>query len=143
VIGVRRVIYASRAVQDFDEVDLLHLLAQARSRNAANGVTGMLVYSSRSFLQLFEGDDRGVEAIWDRIRLDDRHTDLRVLHDGPVEHRSFSDWTMGFEHPADSELEESLPGYRASVGYPFVSSLLLSEAETAETLLELYSRRSA
>ena len=139
---MRRVIYASRAVDDLDEVDLLQLLTQARTANLRNGITGMLMYSSRSFLQLFEGEDDGVETAWDRIRLDRRHTDLRVLRDGPADGRLFADWTMGFEHPADEDLEEHLPGYRASVGYPFLSSLLVLEPETAETLLSLYARRS-
>jgi hypothetical protein len=140
---MRRVIYASRAVQEFDQIDLLQLLADARATNERHGVTGMLVYSSRSFLQLLEGDDEAVEIVWDRIRMDPRHTDLRVLHDGPATERLFTDWTMGFEHPSDADLEENLPGYRASVGYPFVSSLLVAEAEAAETLLSLYARRSA
>jgi hypothetical protein len=139
---MRRVIYASRAVDDLDEVDLLHLLTEARAANLRNGITGMLIYSSRSFLQLFEGEEVGVESAWDRIRLDRRHTELRVLRDGPAESRLFGDWTMGFEHPADADLEEHLPGYRASIGYPFISSLLVSEPEAAETLLSLYSRRS-
>lgn len=140
---MRRVIYASRAVQEFDEVDLLQLLAQARAANLRHGVTGMLVYSSRSFLQLFEGEDADVEVVWDRIRMDSRHADLRVLRDGPASERLFTDWTMGFEHPSDADLEEHLPGYRASLGYPFISSLLVSEPEAAETLLSLYARRSA
>jgi hypothetical protein len=140
---MRRIIYASRAVQEMDETDLLHLLTVARSTNKRHAVTGMLVYASRSFLQLFEGPDEEVEIIWDRIRMDPRHTDLRVLADGPATERLFVDWTMGFEHPSDSDLEDVLPGYRASVGYPFVSSLLLSEPDAAETLLTLYARRSA
>jgi hypothetical protein len=139
---MRRVIYASRTVQEFDQIDLLKLLADARAANERNGVTGMLVYSSSSFLQLIEGEDEGVEIAWDRIRLDPRHAQLRVLFDGRVTERLFTDWTMGFEHPSDADLEEQLPGYRASVGYPFVSSLLVSEAEAAETLLSLYARRS-
>jgi hypothetical protein len=140
---MRRVIYASRAVQDLDELDLLQLLTESRAANARDGVTGMLVYSARSFLQLIEGEDEGVEIVWDRIRMDRRHTDLRVLRDGPADHRLFTDWTMGFEHPADADLEEQLPGYRASLGYPFISSLFVSEPEAAETLLSLYARRSA
>lgn len=135
--------YASRALTDFDDAELLRLLVSARATNARQQVTGMLIYASRSFLQLFEGSDDDVEVIWDRIRVDPRHTDLRVLADGPVTERMFSDWSMGFEHPGEADLEEALPGYRASTDYPFVSSQLVAAADTAETLLSLYARRSA
>ena len=135
--------YASKALHDFDEPELLALLESARTTNARYGVTGMLVYAARSFLQQFEGADADVEVIWDRIRLDPRHTELRVLGDGPVTQRQFEDWSMGFEHPDDADLEETLPGYRGSTDYPFVSSQLVAAVDTAETLLSLYARRSS
>lgn len=129
-------------MHDFSEDELVQLLLRARAANEDRDISGMLVYSARSFLQLFEGDDEDVEVIWDRIRLDDRHTDLRVLEDGPSDTRQFGDWSMGFEHVSSEELERTLPGYRASLDYPFVSSHLVAAADTAETLLSLYARRS-
>jgi hypothetical protein len=139
---MRSVVYASRALQAFDDDDLLQLLKTARERNDLHGVTGMLVFAAGSFLQLFEGEDDAVEIIWDRIRMDPRHGGIRVLHDGPARTRLFGEWSMGFEHPDQSRLEETLPGYRAGGVYPFVDSQLVSSADTASTLLELYSRRS-
>ncbi|MCU1602850.1 MAG: hypothetical protein JWO22_3559 [Frankiales bacterium] len=139
---MRRIIYASRAVHDFTDSDLVNLLLRARAVNEDHHVTGMLVYSARSFLQLFEGEEFDVEVVWDRIRLDDRHIDLRVLQDGPAGSRQYADWSMGFEHVDAAELERTLPGYRASVAYPFVSAELVARADTAETLLSLYARRS-
>jgi hypothetical protein len=139
---VRRIIYASRARHAFGDDELVQLLLRARATNEDYDVTGMLVYAAQSFLQLFEGDAEGVEVVWDRIRMDDRHTELRVLSDGPVAQRLYPDWAMGFEHVDGVELERTLPGYRSSTDYPFVSSQLVSAADTAETLLELYARRS-
>ncbi|MEO6204526.1 MAG: BLUF domain-containing protein [Mycobacteriales bacterium] len=139
---MRSVVYASRALAPFDDDELLHLLETARARNDEHGVTGMLVYAAGSFLQLFEGEDDAVEVIWDRIRLDPRHTGLRVLQDGPVRGRLFGEWSMGFEHPDHQRLEETLPGYRAGSVYPFVDSQLVDTADTASTLLELYARRA-
>ncbi len=139
---MRSLVYASRALQPFGDDDLLQLLQAARTRNEALGVTGMLVYAAGSFLQLFEGEDDAVEVIWDRIRLDPRHTGLRVLQDGPARDRLFAEWSMGFQHPDQQRLEETLPGYRAGIVYPFVDSQLVSTADTASTLLELYARRS-
>jgi len=139
---MRRIIYASQALHDFGDQELVDLLLRARAVNDELGVTGMLVYAARSFLQLFEGENEGMEVVWDRIRMDDRHSSVRVLHDGPVDTRLYADWAMGFEHVDAEELERTLPGYRASIDYPFVSSQLVAAADTAETLLSLYSRRS-
>ena len=139
---MRRIIYASQALHDFGDQELLELLQRARAVNEEQAVTGMLVYAARSFLQLFEGEDEGVELVWDRIRMDDRHTSLRVLQDGAVDARLYADWSMGFERVDAEELEQTLPGYRGSIDYPFVSSQLVDAADTAETLLSLYARRS-
>lgn len=139
---MRRIIYASRSLHDFEDEELVDLLLRARACNEEHDVTGMLVYAARSFLQALEGEDESVEVVWDRIRLDDRHTDLRVLSDGPASSRLFREWSMGFEHVTAGELERTLPGYRASIDYPFVSSQLVAAADTAETLLSLYARRS-
>ncbi len=139
---MRSLVYASRALGSFDDAELLALLDTARSRNDEHGVTGMLVYAAGSFLQLLEGEDDAVEAIWDRIRMDPRHTELRVLQDGPARQRLFGEWSMGFQHPDQALLEETLPGYRAGGVYPFVDSQLVSTADTASALLELYARRS-
>ena len=140
---MRRIVYASRALHDFSEEELLDLLSHARATNQRLGITGMLVYASRSFLQALEGEDALVEQVWHRIRLDERHCDVRVLRDGPSDSRSFGEWAMGFWHPDAGDLEETVPGFRAADGYPFVSAELVAEGQTAETLLSLYARRSA
>ncbi len=140
---MRRIVYASKALQEFDDAELLALLEQARAFNTTRDVTGMLVYAQRSFLQVIEGADADIAGVWARIRQDPRHTEIRVLGDGPVQAREFGTWSMGFEHPNEAELEETLPGYRASSDYPFVSSMLVDASDTAETLLALYARRSA
>jgi hypothetical protein len=139
---MRSLVYASRALAPFDDRELLTLLESARARNSAHGVTGMLVYAASSFLQLIEGESDAVQVIWDHIRVDPRHTALRVLQDGPTRDRLFGEWSMGFEHPDQQRLEETMPGYRSGGVYPFVDSQLVSTADTAATLLELYARRS-
>jgi len=112
---MRTVVYASRALHAFDDQELLELLVAARAQNRQCGVTGMLVYAERSFLQQVEGEHDDVELIWKRIRSDGRHHDLRLLSDHPTHSRVFGEWSMGFSHPDDAGLEQALPGYRASV----------------------------
>ena len=53
---MRRMIYCSQATFDFSPEELISLLELAREKNQASGLTGMLLYSSQSFLQVLEGD---------------------------------------------------------------------------------------
>jgi len=137
---VRTVVYASRALHAFHDQELLALLVAARAHDRQVGVTGMLIYADRSFLQQVEGEHDDVELIWQRIRTDTRHHDLRLLTDQPTQSRVFGEWSMGFSHPDDTLLEQTRPGYRASVHYPFVDSQLVADPDTATTLLSLYAR---
>ena len=51
-----QMVYASRPVQPFSSAALNAILATARKNNPAHGITGMLIYDHRYFLQAVEGD---------------------------------------------------------------------------------------
>jgi hypothetical protein len=136
---MKRIIYASRASYDFSPDELVSLLQKARARNEAAGLSGMLLYSSQSFLQVLEGDEDALAAAYSRIEADDRHSDLRLLMDDEVAAPLFPDWTMGFEHLEDEELAAQLPGFTAATEYPLVNPDLVSNAGVAQTLFKLYA----
>jgi hypothetical protein len=72
------------------------ILVSARRNNAANGVTGALLFSDGCFAQVLEGPRDEVEAIFETIQCDPRHRDVTILHLHAVEHRSFGAWSMAF-----------------------------------------------
>jgi len=137
---VRRLIYCSQACQDFDPDLLVDLLRQARATNERAGLSGMLLYCSRSFLQLLEGDEDALAETYQRIRADRRHTNLRRLLDAEVSQRLFPDWSMGFDHVDDDELAQDLPGYTPATSYPLMNPDLITDGKVAESLLTLYAR---
>jgi hypothetical protein len=136
---VHKLIYVSRAAPGTD-AQLPSLLTQARDRNLSLSLTGMLIFAHGSFMQQLEGSLEDVDTVFASIERDDRHTDIRLLARESIERRRFADWSMGFEHPSDDTLAESLPGFKASITYPLVNPELISNATVAETLLELYAR---
>lgn len=76
--------------------DVQSIIRVARSRNAACGVTGLLVYSGEHFAQMLEGPAEAVAPIVAAIRADPRH---RILWERPlaaIDHRWFGDWSMGY-----------------------------------------------
>lgn len=137
---MRRMIYASRATHDFSAEELVALLSTARERNAADGLSGMLLYASQSFLQLLEGGHDAVASTFARISADPRHTHLRVLADREADAPLFPDWSMGFDHVDDEELADELDGYTPASEYPLVNPDLIANGTVAQTLLTLYAR---
>ncbi len=137
---MKRIIYCSQAEYDLAPEELVDLLEISRRNNEAAGLSGMLLYSSQSFLQVLEGDPVSLAATYARIAADDRHLNLRLLLDAEVAAPLFPDWTMGFEHVDDESLAEELAGFTAATEYPLVNPDLITNAGVAVTLLKLYAK---
>lgn len=88
--------YASSATGELSVEQLERLLAQARTRNQALNITGMLLYAEGVFLQVLEGPQDRVRGLYKRICQDERHARIFLVHEGEVGQRSFPDWRMGF-----------------------------------------------
>jgi len=106
-------IYSSVATDSFADADLAQLLAQSRTANERNDVTGMLLFRNGYFLQLLEGPDAAVRAKMATIKGDPRHTKVTMLLEDLIEERQFPEWTMAFVPTSDTDLED-VPGYRAT-----------------------------
>ena len=110
------VIYVSAAVKPMDAAELEALLSFSREHNTAKGLTGMLIYrysrddDSGYFIQMLEGDEREVRALYDRIRRDKRHHTILTLAEGESDERMFSEWAMGFKN-VDDAMFAALPGH--------------------------------
>lgn len=130
---LHQLIYVSTAVQPFGGDALRALLARARPRNQAAGLSGLLLYSEGLFLQLLEGDAAAVHKLYHgRIAPDPRHHRLHLLADGPATSRAFPDWHMGFLNttPASAAalagyLNPAAPGFLADHA-PQMPSVLLN-----------------
>lgn len=93
---LHHLVYQSSITAPLGDDDLRHLLTQSRAFNAANGLTGVLLCSTGAFLQLLEGPRTHVHAVFARIARDPRHHTVGKLADGPITHRQFAQWSMGF-----------------------------------------------
>ena len=137
---MKRIIYCSQATYDLNPDELVQLLEVSRRNNQKAGLSGMLLYTSQSFLQVIEGEVPALQETYARIEVDDRHTNLRLLMDADVDAPLFPDWTMGFEHVDDEDLAEELDGFTPATEYPLVNPDLVTNASVAQTLLTLYAR---
>lgn len=95
-------IYVSTAKGSPSNDDLKKLLTRARERNSELGITGLLAYDqeTRSYVQILEGPKDSVLKVFDIIRNDRGHENIRVLKEGDSKSRRFGDWTMAMVESA-------------------------------------------
>lgn len=99
---MRQILFASHTAPDIAAGALDAIVTAARRNNAALGLSGRLLHIEGGFLQLLEGEDGAVEQVYDKIRADTRHWDVRLLLDRPAS-RAFADW--GFERLTGNDPE--------------------------------------
>lgn len=97
-------IYRSKAADNITENDLREILEIARTFNGQNNITGCLLYSNKQFLQLLEGEFDVLMTLYEKIKVDDRHHDVHLLHMRESQYRIYPDWTMAFKSLRTSEL---------------------------------------
>jgi uncharacterized membrane protein (DUF373 family) len=105
-----RIVYISVATKPFSEDDLLHLLAKCRSSNTEKSITGQLIYSDGSFMQVLEGPEAAIDATYNKIKDDPRHKNVQLIERDVIQERQFRDWSMGFKSLSRDELHE-IEGY--------------------------------
>lgn len=99
-------IYCSAAAYEFSDADLAALLLKSRTNNATLGITGMLLYTERSFFQILEGERQKVEQLYKYIKTDHRHSKVVTIIQEPITRRAFDDWTMGYVGITPQEIAE-------------------------------------
>lgn len=96
--------YVSSAIRLLAETELETLLLDARNFNAAQGVTGVLLYHDGTFFQYFEGPEAAVSQVYARIKKSSLHRGMIELLNEPAQQRQFSGWHMGFSAVPQSTL---------------------------------------
>jgi hypothetical protein len=107
---MHHIIYMSRGVRPMSEQELLTLLEQARNENERQGITGALVYGDGQFMQIIEGEESLLAALYAKLLQDFRHMNVVKLADKQIGQRSFQQWSMGFQVVSADTFAE-LAGY--------------------------------
>jgi len=127
-----RIVYVSVATKPFDDKELLQLLARCRASNTERLISGQLIYSDGTFMQVLEGPEKEVDATYARIKKDTRHTNVTLLERNTIDEKQFPDWSMGFK-TLNREQLEGIQGYNyqfdedVNGDNPFTSQLFVSE----------------
>ncbi len=144
-----RLIYKSQTSWDLLSNDtLLELATTSAGRNEKLEITGLLLLSGESFLQVLEGPPDDVNDLYLRIARDPRHEKLRLLIYESIVRRTFGEWAMHVVDLDDLPREQrdflvaKYPTDDGSVAIPEDDRLAISLLLDARQLTLAENRRS-
>lgn len=95
--------YISDIVPGLSREQIAAIHQQAERNNQRLGITGVLLVTSRHFLQLLEGPAKQVKARFAVIAADPRHQSVRLVSERLVQQRQFPHWQMGLKRLLDQD----------------------------------------
>ncbi|AGX88121.1 BLUF domain-containing protein [Candidatus Symbiobacter mobilis] len=119
------------------ETEMASILQSCHYHNKINGITGMLLYSDGSFLQVLEGQPEDVHETFDRICRDPRHCNIVFMTEEGVEERSFAHWSMGYMHLGPEQVAQ-FPKYARFFQFGFSASELRDNPGTSQELFQMF-----
>lgn len=129
--------YLSYANKQICNQDIKSIQEKARLKNQENGLTGLLLYRSRTFFQLLEGSKKDVIKVFEKIANDKRHERIEIISEIEIEDapRIFPSWEMGLISEA-----MSTPDQEALIQK--LNSIALSKKQEKAKILELLKKFS-
>lgn len=100
--------YISTITRGLGDAIIEPVLESSRRRNAIAGVTGLLLFDGRRFLQALEGEPQAVRTTFDRIAADPRHRAIVRLSERQIDEREFGEWAMACQQVAAPQQQGSL-----------------------------------
>ena len=91
-----RIIYVSTVDDDFQACDIEGLLEECKANNRRQGITGLLCFNHLYFLQYLEGEEQHVRDTFEKIKRDNRHSDVKIIESNFEGSRMFENWEMGY-----------------------------------------------
>jgi uncharacterized membrane protein (DUF373 family) len=134
-----QVTYISSETKPMEQSDLEDILSKSRKNNIELGITGMLLYGNKTFIQILEGDEKSVDNLLLKIRKDPRHTDFRMVAKKEIKHRQYSEWSMGFKNITKDNFE-LIEGIHNLDHKDFNTSFLANHASIVDALMEHYRK---
>ena len=90
---MKHLIYSSRPF-GFDQNTLNGILVTSIDNNKKGHITGALICRSDLYLQYLEGPTETIDEIFDKIKRDDRHVEVKIIKEGMHSERLFPRWAM-------------------------------------------------
>lgn len=133
-----RLIYTSSATTKMKEADIFDIIKKAQKNNKAIDITGLLLYIDGAFLQVLEGPEKSVKAIYHKISSDPRHENAKIILQGKIEYRDFSSWDMGLKIFTSQDIED-LKAMNNNPDFDLKSTLINNQSLAFEFMKHFYN----
>lgn len=74
--------------------NVARILLKSRANNEKNGLVGVLYFGDNNFFQCLEGEESAVDILYEKLLLDPRHKDLKIIIKKSIDTLSFKNWSM-------------------------------------------------
>lgn len=91
-----RLIYSSVAADNVTDADFRMIAMFSRMWNKRENISGLLLHCGGNIMQVLEGPEDNVKALYAKIAKDERHKNVELRMSQPVEQAIFTEWSMGF-----------------------------------------------
>lgn len=105
---IQEIIYVSTLAADEPLRAVADIAAKSRTANRRLDITGLLMFDGMNFCQQLEGGAQALAELMRRIHEDPRHTQVTVVHQGPLDKRRFWNFSLGYTSAEDIEALERL-----------------------------------
>ena len=105
-MSLNQLVYISQSQRKMSAEDLNAIHKTARENNGKIDVTGSLFYNGGWFLQVLEGPVSTLDELYQKIELDPRHKNSRVLYNEPAKFRTFPRWSMNMINLNDRQADK-------------------------------------
>ena len=89
-----RLTYLSRPTKPFTDADFDDIESKSVEANNARDVTGLLIANNERILQIIEGREEAVRALYAKIESDPRHSITKLVSEVEDEERYLLTWNM-------------------------------------------------
>jgi class 3 adenylate cyclase len=92
---MKRITYISKCSRVISHEEVEEIGKISAENNQKIAVYGVLLYAHGMFFQVLEGRQAAVDQLYEKIKKDDRHTDIVCLKvERDITERAFSEWSM-------------------------------------------------
>lgn len=88
----------------YTPMDFSKIVSTSRQHNKDKNITGILVFDGVNIFQYIEGNGDEIASLYQRICLDDRHYEIKLLSKNIVNNRKFTQWDMGYYYMNSEDL---------------------------------------
>jgi Sensors of blue-light using FAD len=101
-------IYVSTIAPGLAISSVADIAGKSRIANQRQGITGLLIFDGMRYCQQLEGPQKQVLNLMEKIRHDQRHVNVEIIHHGELPSRRFKSFSLGYTTVADPEVLERL-----------------------------------